>query len=106
MPVQWNTILYYAAIVLLIGGFLVGVAYALQARREAREGVNLTSDAEMLTEFQRARDAGELDDAEFRRVRDLLTTGKNSKREEQPRTEPTTAVEDHPLELPNPGGPE
>ena len=79
MPAQLNSILYYSAIVVLVGGIIVGVALALRARREAREGVDLTSEADMLSEFQRARDAGEMDEAEFRRVRDLLISGKSSR---------------------------
>ena len=93
MPVHLNNVLYYAAIVVLVGGFIFGVVFALQARREAREGVDLTSEADMISEFQRARDAGEMDDAEFRRVRDLLIAGKSSKGAERRETEPTPGVE-------------
>ena len=85
VPAHLNSILYYAAVILLVGGIIVGVASALRARREAREGVDLASEAEMLSEFQRARDAGEMDDAEFRRVRDLLISGKSTRRGRAPR---------------------
>jgi len=96
VPAYLNTILYYSAIVILVGGLIVGVALALQARREAREGVDLTSESEMLSEFQRARDAGEMDEAEFRRVRDLLISGKNTKGGEHHDTGPDSGFEDRP----------
>jgi len=104
VPVHLNSILYYSAIVILVGGFIVGVAFALQARREAREGVDLISEADMLTEFQRARDAGEMDDAEFRRVRDLLISGKSSMGVEQRELGPNPGVVERPPNDP-PSGP-
>ena len=105
MPVHLNNILYYSAIVILVGGFIVGVAFALRARREAREGVDITSEAEMLSEFQRARDAGEMDEAEFRRVRDLLISGKSSKGGEHRDTGPDPGSEDRPPANPPPEPP-
>jgi len=93
---HWNGILYYSGIVILIVGFFVGVALALRARREAREGVDLTSESEMLSEFQRARDAGEMDEAEFRRVRDLLINGKITRGGEHAEAVPETGLEDRP----------
>jgi len=73
-----QSLLYYAAAVLLAAGILLGVKIALRARQDAREGVDLVNEAELLSEFQRARDSGEMDDAEFRRVRSLLIDGKRS----------------------------
>ena len=105
MPASLNTILYYAGIVILIGGFIVGTALALRARREAREGVDITSDAEMLLEFQRARDAGEMDEAEFRRVRDLLISGKDPKGGEHRDAVPDPGSEDRPPAGPPPQHP-
>jgi len=96
VPAHWNSILYYSGIVILIGGFFVGVALALRARRDVREGVDLTSESEMLSEFQRARDAGEMDEAEFRRVRDLLISGKGARGGEQPETISDPGMEDRP----------
>jgi hypothetical protein len=107
-----NNLLYYAGVLILVVGFFVGLAWALRARREAREGVDLglTSEADMLSEFQRAREAGEMDEAEFRRVRDLLISGKGSKGGEHHETRPSPGLEDHPPadpppESPAPGGP-
>jgi len=106
-----QNILYYTALIVLVGGFIVGLALALRSRREAREGVDLTSEADMLTEFQRARDAGEMDDAEFRRVRDLLITGKGSRGGELPANRPDSGSEErpptyHPPESPTPADPD
>jgi len=111
VSVHLNNVLYYAAIVVLVGGFIFGVVFALQARREASEGVDLTSEADMISGFQRSRDAGEMDDAEFRRVRDLLIAGKSAKGAERRETEPTPGVEVsppavHPERPPAPGVPE
>jgi len=96
VPVTMQTVLYYVAVVVLVGGFFVGVALALQARREAREGVDLTSEADMLSEFQRAREAGEMDEAEFRRVRDLLISGKSSRGVEQRDRGPSPGADELP----------
>jgi len=79
VPAHWNPFLYYTGVIILVGGFIVGTVYALRARREAREGVDFTDEAQMLSEFQRAREAGEMDEAEFRRVRDLLINGKGAR---------------------------
>jgi len=105
VPAHFHSILYYSAVILLIGGIIVGVAWALQTRREAREGVDLTSEAEMLSEFQRARDAGEMDEAEFRRVRDLLISGSSSKGGERRDTGPSSGLEDRPPANPPPEHP-
>jgi len=104
VPANWNNVLYYVALVVLVGGSIIGVAWALRARREAREGVDFISEADMLTEFQRARDAGEMDDAEFRRVRDLLISGKSSKGVEQREFGPNPGVVERPPNDP-PSGP-
>jgi len=96
VPVNLHNFLYYTALIVLVGGGIVGVAMALRARREAREGVDLTSQAEMLSEFQRALDAGEMDDAEFRRVRDLLISGKGSQGGEPRAARPASGIEDQP----------
>ncbi len=105
MPAHWNSILYYSGIVILVVGFFVGAALALRARREAREGVDITSEAEMLSEFQRARDAGEMDEAEFRRVRDLLISGRSTKEGGNHVTKPDSRLEDHPPANPPPEHP-
>ncbi|MEJ7638455.1 MAG: hypothetical protein WKF75_10895 [Singulisphaera sp.] len=96
MPVYLQNLLYYSALIVLIGGSIIGVAFALRARRDAREGVNLTSEAEMISEFQRARDAGEMDEAEFRRVCDLLISGKNSQGGEDRAANPKSGIEGRP----------
>jgi len=62
--------------------------------QDAREGVNLVNEADLLSEFQRARDAGEMDDAEFRRVRDLLISGRSNKEGERRDTGPDSGLED------------
>ena len=105
MPAHWNNVLYYVAFVVLVGGFIAGLAYALRARREAREGVDLTSDNDMLSEFQRARDAGEMDDAEFRRVRDLLINGKGSEGAEHRIAKPDSSLEGGSPKAPPPESP-
>ncbi len=105
MPVHLQNFFYYPAILVLVVGSIVGVAFALRTRREAREGVSFTSEAEMLSEFQRARDAGEMDEAEFRRVRDLLIAGKNSREGEQRDIRPNTGFEDLPAAYPPPAPP-
>jgi hypothetical protein len=105
VPAHWNSILYYSGIVILVVGFFVGAALALRARREAREGVDITSEAEMLSEFQRARDAGEMDEAEFRRVRDLLISGRSTKEGGNRETKPDSRLEDHPPANPPPEHP-
>jgi len=98
VPAYLQTILYYTALIALLGGIIVGVGLALQARREAREGGDLlrTTEADMLTEFQRARDAGEMDDAEFRRVRDLLIHGRTSEDAEHRKAGPDSSLEGRP----------
>jgi hypothetical protein len=68
VPADLQTLLYYAAGILIGVGIVIGARIALRARQEAREGVDLVTDADMLSEFQRARDSGEMDDAEFQRV--------------------------------------
>lgn len=105
LPVPVQNFLYYLSLFVLIGGSIAGVAYALQARREAREGVDLTSEADMLLEFQRARDAGEMDDAEFRRVRDLLITGKGTQGHEHRDVKHDSGLEDRPPASPPPEHP-
>jgi hypothetical protein len=49
---------------------IVGIPLIYYLRREAKEH-NLT-DEELLAQFSRAYDAGEMDEAEFRQVRELL----------------------------------
>jgi len=105
VPAHWNSILYYSGIVILVVGFFIGAALALRARREAREGVEITSEAEMLSEFQRARDAGEMDEAEFRRVRDLLISGRSTKGGVSGETKPDSGWEDRPAVNPPPEHP-
>ncbi len=102
MPVYLQNFLYYAALIVLVGGGIIGVAMALRTRREAREGVSLTSEADMLSEFQRAHDAGEMDDAEFRRVRDLLITGKGSQAGDPRTAKPGSGIGDPPPAYPPP----
>ncbi len=105
MPVYLQNFFYYPAILILVLGSIVGMAFALRARREAREGVNLTSEADMLSEFQRAHDAGEMDEAEFRRVRDLLIAGRNSRGGEQRDARPKSGFEEHSPAFPPPAPP-
>jgi len=105
VPAYWNSILYYSAIIILVGGLIIGVILAVQARREAREGVELTSEAEMLSEFQRARDAGEMDEAEFRRVRDLLIGGRSTGGAAHHESVPDPGMEDRPPVNPAPEHP-
>ena len=102
MPVYMQNIFYYAALIVLVGGLVVGVGLAMRARREAREGVALTSEADMLSEFQRAREAGEMDEAEFRRVRDLLISGKDSQAGEHRGLRPNSGTEERPVATPPP----
>ena len=51
----------------------IGVAAIAYSRRLARERAESTTSLGLMEEFQRAYDAGEMDEEEFRRVRDSLT---------------------------------
>jgi uncharacterized membrane protein len=51
----------------------IGVAAIAYSRRVARERAESTTPLSLMQEFQRAYDAGEMDEEEFRRVRDSLT---------------------------------
>ena len=67
---------FYAALVVLILAVIPGIWFALRVRREAREGVDLSSDRDLLAGFRRAHSEGQMDDEEFLRVSALLEGGK------------------------------
>ncbi len=50
----------------------IGAAAIAYSRRVARERAESTTSLSLMEEFQRAYDAGEMDEEEFRRVRDSL----------------------------------
>lgn len=68
----------YLPVVVVVGTLLVAVIVIYRLRRDANEDLTPDSEKDLLTEFERAYAAGEMDEAEFRRVRDLLLAGKPS----------------------------
>ena len=66
-PAAYNTFLAVLVLVVAIGFIIV---YRLKRDVEAEEGT--VSDADLLKEFERAYYAGEMDEAEFQRVKARL----------------------------------
>jgi hypothetical protein len=71
-PRLWN----YLPLVLLTVSILVGVPLAYRLWREAHEEDEPIRGADMLSDFEQAYAAGKMDEAEFRRLRDLVIGGK------------------------------
>ena len=67
-PKVWS----YLPLLLLILGILVGVPVAYRLWRETHEEDEPIRDADMLSDFEQAYVAGKMDEAEFRRIRDLV----------------------------------
>ena len=74
-PMAGANLRFYTALVVLILAIIPGLWFALRVRREAREGVDLSSDRDLLAGFRRAHSEGKMDDEEFRRVSALLEGG-------------------------------
>jgi hypothetical protein len=98
-PKLWS----YLPSILLIVSILVGVPLAYRLWRETHGDDDLPRGADMLSDFEQAYAAGKMDEAEFRRIRDLVigAQGESGKKtgKKPGRVEPArfpTKLEDRP----------
>lgn len=79
----------YLPAVLLLVAVVVAVVMAFRMWSEMQEDYSPASDLEVLSEMEQAHAAGEMDEAEFRRVREVLA-----------RSSPTPSATSRPLKRP------
>jgi hypothetical protein len=98
-PKLWS----YLPLLLLVVSILVGVPMAYRLWRETHGEDEPIRGADLLSDFEQAYAAGKMDEAEFRRIRDLVIGGKGefggkprkTPRRDTPGPVPTTS-EDQP----------
>lgn len=66
------TLTAYVPLVLLIVGMAIGVPLAYRAWREAHEEGEIVTPADVLSDLEEAYVDGEIDEVEFRRIRELV----------------------------------
>ena len=66
--------MWYGALALLTIAIAIGVTYAVRVWREIHEQEEPITNEEILDQFREAYANGEMDEAEFRRVTELLTS--------------------------------
>ncbi len=110
MRVPTPSLWMYLPIVLLILAILIGVPVAYRLWREAHEeDEEPASDADRLAQLERAFYLGQMDEEEFRRVRDSLARPKAAtppvRGTARPARDPEPSSPDEPGIPADPGGP-
>lgn len=105
MTVSSQTLWTYLPVILLVLVMLIGVPAAYRLWREAhQEDEEPASKDERLSQLERAYCAGQMNEEEFRRIRELLGSPKPATEPKRPRVapEPSTPIRN---EAPPPGDP-
>jgi hypothetical protein len=99
-PKSWS----YLPVLLLTLAIAIGVPMAYRLWRDTHEEEDLPRGTDLLSDFERAYYAGQMDEAEFHRIRDLLI-GSKGKGSTKIRTKPPRADETGLSPLPAPEQP-
>jgi hypothetical protein len=88
-PKLWS----YVPLILVTVTIAIGVPVAYRLWRETHEEEVLPRGGDLLSDFERAYAAGQMDEAEFHRIRDLLIGSKGESRSKV-RTKPAHAADE------------
>ncbi|CAN5909985.1 hypothetical protein BH23PLA1_BH23PLA1_33350 [soil metagenome] len=73
----WNLLGAMALVAVVMGLALIGGKLIAHIRRQIREEQELTSLSDLLEPLRESYEAGEIDEAEFRRIQETLARGKH-----------------------------